>query len=228
MRAFMLPRGDGNFLDHSWNPTSPLTERSLLVKWRNNYSAQRLEGVVETNPMNSDQISRSGGPAAGLPRSSLQSDDAKGGLQNVRAKAGEAVSKLAEVAQEAGGQAKQAASSLATEANQKAKGLLNQRVAASADLVNQVAEFRQARCRSSRSKRPAIGGAGPRRSREGRGVLSGSARSLRRRARTHGLGLHAPTTRTGVRACIAGWIFPLPGDQSQSVQWFISATALAL
>jgi ElaB/YqjD/DUF883 family membrane-anchored ribosome-binding protein len=90
--------------------------------------------------MNSDQISRSGGPAAGLPRSSLQSDDAKGGLQNVRAKAGEAVSKLAEVAQEAGGQAKQAASSLATEANQKAKGLLNQRVAAGADLVNQVAE----------------------------------------------------------------------------------------
>jgi ElaB/YqjD/DUF883 family membrane-anchored ribosome-binding protein len=90
--------------------------------------------------MNSDQFSRSGGSAAGSPRSSLQSDDAKGGLQDVRAKAGEAVSKLAEVAQEAGGQAKQAASSLASEANQKAKGLLNQRVTAGADLVNQVAE----------------------------------------------------------------------------------------
>ena len=52
-----------------------------------------------------------------------------GSDQGVRAKAGEAVSKLADVAQQAGSQAKQAASSLASDANQRAKGFLNQQVA---------------------------------------------------------------------------------------------------
>ena len=63
-----------------------------------------------------------------------------GSEQGVRAKAGEAVSKLADVAQQAGSQAKQAASSLASDANQRAKGFLNQQVASGADLVGHVAD----------------------------------------------------------------------------------------
>src|SRR6266508_1207835 len=64
--------------------------------------------------------------------------------QYVRAKASEAVSKLADVAQQAGGQAKQTASSLASDANQKAKGFLNQQVASGAELAGHVAN--SARC----------------------------------------------------------------------------------
>jgi hypothetical protein len=63
-----------------------------------------------------------------------------GSEQGVRAKAGEAVSKLADVAQQAGSQAKQAASSLASDANQRAKGFLNQQVESGADLVGHVAD----------------------------------------------------------------------------------------
>jgi hypothetical protein len=53
---------------------------------------------------------------------------------------GEAASKLADVAQQAGGQAKQAAASLASEANQKSKGLFNQKVTVGADLAGHIAE----------------------------------------------------------------------------------------
>jgi ElaB/YqjD/DUF883 family membrane-anchored ribosome-binding protein len=65
----------------------------------------------------------------------------------MRAKAGQAASKIADVAQRTGShaertgsQAKQAASSLASEATQKAKGFLNMQVTAGADLVGHVAE----------------------------------------------------------------------------------------
>ena len=58
----------------------------------------------------------------------------------MRAKAGEAGSTIADVAQQAGSQAKQAASSLASDATQKAKCLLNMQVTAGADLVGHVAE----------------------------------------------------------------------------------------
>jgi hypothetical protein len=54
--------------------------------------------------------------------------------------ASSAVSKIADVAQQAGDQAKQTASSLATEATRKTKGYLNQQVSASADLAGHVAE----------------------------------------------------------------------------------------
>jgi len=60
--------------------------------------------------------------------------------EGVRAKAGEAVSRLADVAQQAGTQAKEAASVLASDANQKAKGFLNQQVASGADLAGHVAD----------------------------------------------------------------------------------------
>jgi hypothetical protein len=58
----------------------------------------------------------------------------------MRAKAGDAASKIADVAQQAGSQVKQAASSLASDATQKAKGFLNMQVTAGADLVGHVAE----------------------------------------------------------------------------------------
>jgi hypothetical protein len=64
--------------------------------------------------------------------------------QDLRGTAGEAVSKLADVAQQAGSQAKQTASSLASDANQKAKGFLNQQVASGAKLAGHVAD--SARC----------------------------------------------------------------------------------
>ena len=54
--------------------------------------------------------------------------------------ASEAVSKLADVAQQAGTQARQTASSLAADANQKAKGFLNQRMAGGADLASHIAD----------------------------------------------------------------------------------------
>jgi hypothetical protein len=60
--------------------------------------------------------------------------------QDVRGKANEAVSKLGEMAQLAGSQAKNAAASFATEAQQKTKGYLNQQVSAGADLVGHVAD----------------------------------------------------------------------------------------
>lgn len=52
----------------------------------------------------------------------------------------EAASKLADVAQQAGTQARQTASSLAADANQKAKGFLNQRMAGGADLASHLAD----------------------------------------------------------------------------------------
>ena len=84
--------------------------------------------------MNSQQPS-------GMNTSATESARSQSGSeQGVRAKAGEAVSKLADVAQQAGSQAKQAASSLASDANQRAKGFLNQQVASGADLVGHVAD----------------------------------------------------------------------------------------
>src|ERR1700704_1505768 len=86
-------------------------------------------------PMNSQQPSGMNTSATESARSHQS-----GSEQGVRAKAGEAVSKLADVAQQAGSQAKQAASSLASDANQRAKGFLNQQVATGADLVGHVAD----------------------------------------------------------------------------------------
>jgi hypothetical protein len=91
--------------------------------------------------MSSDQSYRAGSVSQGTqgtthPQSGTRSS---GTFDDVRERAGEAVSKFAEIAQQAGEQAKEAASSLAAEANQHAKGLLNQQIATGADLVNQIA-----------------------------------------------------------------------------------------
>jgi ElaB/YqjD/DUF883 family membrane-anchored ribosome-binding protein len=92
--------------------------------------------------MNNQAPSFSSSSASDSLKSNNQSSGPKS--QDVRGTAGEAVSKLVDVAQQAGSQAKQTASSLASDANQKAKGFLNQRVASGADLADHVAD--SARC----------------------------------------------------------------------------------
>src|SRR5437016_904530 len=58
--------------------------------------------------------------------------------QDARAKAGEAAAKVADAAREAGGQAKRAATSLASDATKQAKGFLNMQVTTGADVVDHV------------------------------------------------------------------------------------------
>jgi hypothetical protein len=69
---------------------------------------------------------------------------ASGVAQDMRAKAGEAISKVTDAAQQAGNQAKDAAASLASDASQKAKGFLNMQVSSGSDLAGHVA--RSVRC----------------------------------------------------------------------------------
>lgn len=104
--------------------------------------------------MNTQQASRPGsstttgssrqggadGPTS-KPSSDKSSSESAAGL---RAKAGEAVTKAADMAQQAGTQAKQTASSLAADANERAKGFLNERVSTGADFAGHVAG--SARC----------------------------------------------------------------------------------
>jgi hypothetical protein len=65
---------------------------------------------------------------------------ASGVAQDMRAKAGEAISKVTDAAQQAGSQAKDAAASLASDASQKAKGFLNMQVSSGSDLAGHVAQ----------------------------------------------------------------------------------------
>src|ERR1700730_18968842 len=76
--------------------------------------------------MNNQRPSFTSSASSGSVQSNNQSSRSGHESQDVRAKASEAVSKLADVAQQAGSQAKQTASSLAADANQKAKGFCRQ------------------------------------------------------------------------------------------------------
>jgi ElaB/YqjD/DUF883 family membrane-anchored ribosome-binding protein len=84
--------------------------------------------------MNSGYDSEHGGTTTA--RSTDQGDSRTRGIG---ATAGEAVSKLGDATQQVGRQAREAATSLASEANQKVKGLMNEQVGAGADLVGHVA-----------------------------------------------------------------------------------------
>jgi hypothetical protein len=86
-----------------------------------------------------DNQHRSPGSTSTSGRSS-QSHAPEPASQGIREKAEDAVSKLTDVAQQAGSQAKQTASSMAAEATQGAKGFLNSQVAAGADLAGHVAD----------------------------------------------------------------------------------------
>jgi hypothetical protein len=91
-----------------------------------------LDRVVETTPMN-NQPPRPG-------RSKSIGSHSPSASQDMRAKAGDTASKIADAAREAGGQAKQAASSLASDATKQAKGFLNMQVTAGADMVGHVVD----------------------------------------------------------------------------------------
>jgi hypothetical protein len=79
-------------------------------------------------------------PRPGSPESSSARSHTTPPSQDMRAKAGDTASKIADAAREAGGQAKQAASSLASDATKQAKGFLNMQVTAGADMVDHVVD----------------------------------------------------------------------------------------
>jgi hypothetical protein len=93
--------------------------------------------------MNSQYPSSSSSSTSPSLRPENQST-ASGVAQDMRAKAGEALSKVTDAAQQAGSQAKDTAASLASDAGQKAKGFLNVQVASGSDLAGHVA--RSVRC----------------------------------------------------------------------------------
>jgi hypothetical protein len=89
--------------------------------------------------MNS-QYSSSSSSSSTSPSSHPESQSTASGVaQDMRAKAGEAISKVTDAAQQAGSQAKDAAASLASDASQKAKGFLNMQVSSGSDLAGHVA-----------------------------------------------------------------------------------------
>jgi len=88
--------------------------------------------------MNSQYPSSSSSSTSPSSRPENQST-ASGVAQDMRAKAGEALSKVTDAAQQAGSQAKDAAASLASDASQKAKGFLNMQVSSGSDLAGHVA-----------------------------------------------------------------------------------------
>jgi ElaB/YqjD/DUF883 family membrane-anchored ribosome-binding protein len=88
--------------------------------------------------MTDDQDSGFGSPGIGSVSSDHQGNSDQ--ELDLGAKTGETVSKLAEAVQQVGSQAKETATSLASEAGEKAKGLLNHQVEAGADFVGEIAQ----------------------------------------------------------------------------------------
>ena len=80
------------------------------------------------------------------------------GAKDFRAKAGDAVSKINDVAQAAGERAKETATSLASDANERAKGALNGQIAAGAEWVGYVAEATKAAADSLDRNAPKLSG----------------------------------------------------------------------
>jgi ElaB/YqjD/DUF883 family membrane-anchored ribosome-binding protein len=78
--------------------------------------------------------------------------------QDMRAEAGDAAAKVADAAREAGGEAMQAASSLASDATEQAKGFFNMQVSAGADMVGHVAESARAAAESLDETAPQLAG----------------------------------------------------------------------
>jgi hypothetical protein len=94
----------------------------------------------------------------GSPGSSSAPSQTGPPSQDVRAKGAEAASKVADAARQASGQAKQAASSLASDATKQAKGFLNMQVGAGADLVDHVVESARAAAESLDQNAPQLAG----------------------------------------------------------------------
>jgi ElaB/YqjD/DUF883 family membrane-anchored ribosome-binding protein len=91
--------------------------------------------------MQTEKTSSSSGARGGSTADrSQRGSDPQNIREDLRAKANEAMSKVADAAQQAGDQVKQQASSLATEAKEKTKGYFNQQVSSGADLTSHMAE----------------------------------------------------------------------------------------
>jgi len=93
--------------------------------------------------MNNGKITGSPSSQTDVTSSSKRSGSASASTTtagDLRAKAGEAVSKLSDVAQHAVDEAKRSTNSLASDANEKVRGILDQQVAAGAEIVSHVAE----------------------------------------------------------------------------------------
>jgi hypothetical protein len=97
-------------------------------------------------------------PHPGSSGSSSARSNTPSPSQDMRAKAGEAASKISDAARQASGQAKQAASSLASDATKQAKGLLNMQVTAGADMVDHVADSARAAAESLDLNAPQLAG----------------------------------------------------------------------
>lgn len=102
---------------------------------------------------------QSSGPSSPGP-GSISSDDQANADQKIDlgAKTGDAVSKLAEAVQQVGSQAKETATSLASEAGDKAKGLLQHQVEAGADFVGDVARSARVAADSLDQNAPQLAG----------------------------------------------------------------------
>jgi ElaB/YqjD/DUF883 family membrane-anchored ribosome-binding protein len=105
--------------------------------------------------MDNKQISDSATFPARPDSSSLKPE---AGAKDLRAQAGDAVSKINDAAQAAGQQAKATVTSLASEANEKAKGVLNGQIAAGAEWVGYVAQATKAAADSLDRNAPKLSG----------------------------------------------------------------------
>jgi hypothetical protein len=80
------------------------------------------------------------------------------GAKDLTETASDAISKLADAAQSAGQQAKATATSLASEANEKAKGVMNEQVAVGADWIGYVAKATKAAADDLKHNAPQLSG----------------------------------------------------------------------
>jgi hypothetical protein len=92
-------------------------------------------------------------PAAGTGKRSTDTTS-----RDVRGQAREPVAKLMDVAQQAGQQAKESATALASEANEKAKGMLNEQVALGAGYVGHIADSIEVAADHLKAKAPQLAG----------------------------------------------------------------------
>jgi hypothetical protein len=105
--------------------------------------------------MNSKQTS---GSTTFPARPDTAPQQAEAGAKDFRNRAGDAVAKISDAAQAAGQQAKATATSLASEANEKAKGVMNQQITAGAEWVGFVAQATQAAADSLDRNAPKLSG----------------------------------------------------------------------
>jgi hypothetical protein len=97
-------------------------------------------------------------PRPGSSESTSTRSHTPSASQDMRTKAGDTAAKIADAAREAGGQAKQAASSLASDATNQAKGFLNKQVTAGADMVDHVVDSARIAAENLEREAPQLAG----------------------------------------------------------------------